>query len=670
MIVQTIPFYEFEDVNWNISGGKGERFDPHFLLRFSAVPEQLSGQLLSHPCGFQLAVWDKAAGSEYDRRFDRNQQNYFSVRDQDGSCRVLECALRMDQERQPYRIGFPLLLAGSQTEEHEFAVLFDGVYFQILCDGVVMDRECPEGTPCHLYGGPVSCTVFSPALHSWSLTNDLSGIRRREHRIVRDLPIQYYTPFGFNTWVGDVVPFCWKGRYHIFYLFDRRHHGSRRGKGAHEFWHLSTGDFKDWIDHGAVFELEEPWQSVGTGNAFAFRGKLHLSFGWHTERAKPFPETANLLFYRNLFQLGHTGEFGTDEIGSLTPGGASYAVSEDGIHFRQSRRLMHFLENPSIFVQPDGSLQLCQDGVWESDHLGDWRLVDRSFPPRGKESFARNCLDCPTRFQQNGWEYFMVGFTGFWGRPIGGDSAWIDFVERGWDPYDGSCVPMVFPDENGRLIEGGWLNGLGWGSCLLLREIISLGDGQIGKRWIPETLPEFEEGSCFTEQTALPAARDVLLEFSISADTPQFSLLFDGEGVPCEFRLLPAAGRAQWSFAPAGRPGEPLRSFREQLLQSPEKDSFTQFPDTPFFGCNYAKENLTVLPSRTISLRIIVHVDPKLNATILDAEIGGRYTMASMRTNLQIHSVRILQGSSSRIRLCPSKTCAGHEGNGVRKAFF
>ena len=63
MIVQTIPFYEFEDVNWNISGGKGERFDPHFLLRFSAVPEQLSGQLLSHPCGFQLAVWDKAAGS-------------------------------------------------------------------------------------------------------------------------------------------------------------------------------------------------------------------------------------------------------------------------------------------------------------------------------------------------------------------------------------------------------------------------------------------------------------------------------------------------------------------------------------------------------------------------------------------------------------------------------
>lgn len=653
MIIQTVSFYDFEHVNWNIPGEKNERFDPRFLLRFSAVPDQLNGRLLSHPCGFQLAVCDKAKGSEYERLFDRKQQNYPSIRGRDGSCRVLECALKMDQDVQPYRIGFPLLLAGSQTEEHEFAVLFDGVYFQILCDGIVMDRDSPEGTPRHLYEGSAVCTLFSPAVHSCSLTNDLSGIRRTERRIVRDLPIQYYTPFGFNTWVGDVVPFGWKGRFHIFYLFDRRHHGSRRGKGAHEFWHLSTADFREWIDHGAVFELEEPWQSVGTGNAFEFQGKLHLSFGWHTERAKPFPETANLLFYRNLFHLGHTGEFGTDEIGSLTPGGASYAVSEDGIHFRQSRRLMHFLENPSIFVQPDGSLQLCQDGIWESDHLGDWRLVDRSFPPQGKESFARNCLDCPTRFQLDNWEYFMVGFTGFWGRPVGKDSAWIDFTERGWDPYDGSCVPMVSADSNGRRIEGGWLNGLGWGSCLLLREIIPLGNGQLGKRWIPETLPEFEEGTTFAEQTALPPVRDVLLEFTISAEAPQFSLLFEGEGVPCEFRLLPSAGRAQWSSAPDGLPGKTLLTFREQVLRSPEKNSCTQFPDTPFFGRDYAKENLTVLPPQTIPLRIVIHADPKLNATILDAEIGGRYTMASMRTDLQIRSVRIRQGASGQSRLRP-----------------
>ena len=113
MIIQTIPFYDFEHVNWNIPGEKNERFDPRFLLRFSAVPDQLSGRLLSHPCGFQLAVYDKAKGSEHERLFDRKQQNYPSIRGRDGSCRVLECALKMDQDVQPYRIGFPLLLAGS-----------------------------------------------------------------------------------------------------------------------------------------------------------------------------------------------------------------------------------------------------------------------------------------------------------------------------------------------------------------------------------------------------------------------------------------------------------------------------------------------------------------------------------------------------------------------------
>ena len=65
------------------------------------------------------------------------------------------------------------------------------------------------------------------------------------------------------------------------------------------------------------------------------------------------------------------------------------------------------------------------------------------------------------------------------------------------------------------------------------------------------------------------------------------------------------------------------------------------------------KENLTVLPPQTIPLRIVIHADPKLNATILDAEIGGRYTMASMRTDLQIRSVRIRQGASGQSRLRP-----------------
>ena len=45
MIIQIVPFYDFEHVNWNIPGEKNERFDPRFLLRFSAVPGYAYGIL-------------------------------------------------------------------------------------------------------------------------------------------------------------------------------------------------------------------------------------------------------------------------------------------------------------------------------------------------------------------------------------------------------------------------------------------------------------------------------------------------------------------------------------------------------------------------------------------------------------------------------------------------
>lgn len=651
MITQTVQHRDFSNVKWNSPDSKNDVLDPQFLIVFRAVPAALDGALLTHPCGFGVAVSDKKKASPYDLQFNRRLQNYYSVHDPDGGCRVMEASLKMGQDTQPYRIGFPLALLADPDAEHEFAVLFDGVYFQILCDGIVMDRDCPEGTPHHIYEHRAVCSAGSSAISGFRLANDLSGIRKTEREIRRDVPIQFYTPYGFNTWIGDVVTYYFRDRFHIFYLFDRRHHGSRRGKGAHEFWHMSSGDLKDWADHGPVFELEEQWQSVGTGNAFEFQGKLHLSFGWHTERAKPYPETANLLFHQNLLRDGHTGEFRYEELGALTPGGASYAVSDDGIHFTPSRRLMHYLENPSIFVQPDGRLHLCQDGVWESDHLGDWRPLDTAFPPHGKESFARNCLDCPAYFKFGGWEYFMVGFTGFWGRPDEPGAAWIDFTERGWDTYDGTCVPMVSPFRGGRAIEGGWLNGNGWGSCLLLREFVALGDGRLGKKWVAESLPEFGNPQAFDRRTAISPGGDTLLECSVDSADGRLSVLFEGDGVPCEFLLDLAEGHAQWSAVTDGKsPSARIPTFREQALAAPEKTAYNQFPNTPFFGRDFARGNLSGFHA-PFRLRILIHADPKMNAAILDAEIAGTHTMASQRIDLFVSSVRVeLFGGSGSVR--------------------
>ena len=69
--------------------------------------------------------------------------------------------------------------------------------------------------------------------------------------------IQYWLPPGHNSWVGDVATLSYHGRYHVFYLYDRRHHQSKFGCGAHYFEHISTEDFRTWTEHEAATPLEE-----------------------------------------------------------------------------------------------------------------------------------------------------------------------------------------------------------------------------------------------------------------------------------------------------------------------------------------------------------------------------------------------------------------------------
>ena len=623
MIFQTIRQYDFS----RAASSTGACFDRDFFFVFYGRPAELNGVLMEQPeTGFAVRVTDKSGEPKNRLR----QLNYGSYIAADGSCRVLEAELRVAGDDEPYCVGFPLELAGAPECEHEFAVMFDGVRLQILCDGVVMDRDFPWGMPYASGDKPADYRLISPAIRNCRSGNDLSGIAVSEKMVQRDTSIQFYTPFGFNTWLGDVVVIRYRERFHLFYLQDRRHHGSRHNRGAHEFWHLSSRDLRDWVDHGPVFELDAQWQTTGTGNAFIWNDKLHLSFGWHTARHVPCFQTAKHLFFRNLAETGRTGEFRYGDLGDLLPIGAGYAVSEDGIHFQRTDHLIHYLENPSVFVQPGGRLQMIQLGVWESDHLGDWRLVRRDFPPSGKASFARNCLDCPAMFELAGWEYLAVGFTAFFGRRKG-DAEWRDFVREGIDPYDGSSVPMYTTWLDGRVIEGGWLGGMGWGSCLLLREMVALGNGKVGKKWVAESLPVFGEKQEFTGKTVIAPQGDTLFEFQLDPADGPFEIIFAGRGNSCKFRLDPAAKRASWTSEDCPE----VPTFREQASTAGSEDRFLDFPHTAYKSRNYVKENLSGL-DRPFSLRILVHADPKLDMPVLDAEIAGCHTMAAVRTDLTI----------------------------------
>src|SRR5262249_43190125 len=136
------------------------------------------------------------------------------------------------------------------TGEHEIVLNFSGVRWTLYTDGVLLDNDFPFGYPQW------------PARASWRLEPEY--VKQAALHVPALVPVpqpaptprvatvQYWTPPGHNSWVGDVVACFHHGRYHLLYLYDRRHHASKFGQGAHYFEHLSTADFRTWTEHEAA----------------------------------------------------------------------------------------------------------------------------------------------------------------------------------------------------------------------------------------------------------------------------------------------------------------------------------------------------------------------------------------------------------------------------------
>ncbi|RZJ70638.1 MAG: hypothetical protein EOO45_12585, partial [Flavobacterium sp.] len=226
---------------------------------------------------------------------DRKIQNYPAFPMPDGSIPVLEAALRLYSATEPkgsreMSVGIPLAMLKKPHGDHEVVLHFSGVRWTLYVDNELLDNDFPLGYPKWGSGSTwkinssfiSKAEIFFPGIEP-------KKVALRTPRITNE--IQYWTPQGHNTWVGDVATFYHKGRYHLFYLFDRRGHASKFGKGAHYFEHISTTDFKTWTEHEAATPIEHQWETFGTGTPFIFNNKLSLSYGLHTTRIYPKEQT-------------------------------------------------------------------------------------------------------------------------------------------------------------------------------------------------------------------------------------------------------------------------------------------------------------------------------------------------------------------------------------------
>ncbi len=551
--------------------------------------------------------------------------NYCNFKLSDGSIPVMEATVSLSSPEHPdwkqMTVGFPLACLKEPYGTHVFVLNFTGVRWMLYADGELMDLDFPFGYPD--WKTPRVLTIDPAAVQSVRLYASALQAEASSQKPSEQKEAQYWTPHGFNTWVGDVATGFYKGRYHLFYLLDRRHHSSKFGKGAHYFEHLSTADFKTWTEHEAAVLIENQWECIGTGTPFVFEGKLCLAYGLHTERICPLDQTTQPAQEAYLKAHGCTGAFSRDASG--TPVGSTYSVSEDGATFKKTWTFFHMCRNPSVYIDPDGKLRMLANsygrGMWESDRVDSgWRCISPDFPPGG---------DCTFFFRWGKYDHIIGGFRNLWSKPADApDSAYDDVVKKGLDFYDGLNVPCVTEVGGGRFILAGWTCDYGWGGHLALRELLQFPDGRIGSCWLPEVVPATGPSKALDATAKNRTGTDAfLLAFKSNPQkTSAGKLAVDlGNGTgACRFEIDLASNRAQFAQVKSDGATDRQKSLRE--------------------GCGingtrqFAIENL-IATDKPFPVRLIVKFDPKAGGSLIDAEIAGSRTMISFWPRLSVSDV-------------------------------
>ena len=563
---------------------------------------------------------------------DRKRQNYPSFKMADGSVPVLEATIKLHSTEHPdwseMTLGIPLAILGKQAAKHQVNLNFTGARWTMYVDDKLLDNDFPFGYPN--WGVSNKWKLDPEYVKEAAVSFPAITMRKQKmNKIISD-PIQYWTPEGHNSWVGDVATLFYKGRYHVFYLYDRRHHGSKFGCGGHYFEHLSTKDFRTWTEHEAATPLEEQWETIGTGVPFVFNDKLCISYGLHTTRIYPEEKTNLPAQWEYLKKYGHTGEFKQNGVPGF-PAGSTYSVSTDGVaDFKKSNIIFHPCENPSVYTDPEGKLRMManyhSNGIWESDSIeGGWHCISPGFPPGG---------DCTFFFRWGRFDYIIGGFTGLWSKPAEAPTtAFEDVVHKGFDFYDGSSVPSITEIQDGRFLMAGWIpiQG-GWGGNLIIRELVQYPDGRIGSKWMKEILPEAEKSNLLAQKIVqtkiLPTpAKSFMLTLEVhpsAVKKGRFAITFLPENrdqTSCELQIQLNNIRAQ--FAPGT-----LNDFSGTMKSLREGGS-------PHQVGNYAIENLIGV-DKPFTVRIIVKGDDKIGGSLIDAEISGQRTMITFRADLSV----------------------------------
>lgn len=589
--------------------------------------------------------------SEYEKR-----ECYHVYADENGDSPYVEAVIRLyrsedDAEGREMSLGLPLNLYPAFREP--VYLLFDGVRFAWIAGGEIVNRNFPVG----FLKMPAEEMSLSDGIKA-EICYDMNQLQSEEQTEIKKESIAFYSARGYSAWAGDIVNFYHDGVYHFLVLYDRYHHGSRFGGGAHSTYHMTTRDFIHWENYGEIYPLRHQWESFGTGTMFFFDGKYYYIHGFHTDRIIPTEQTGSPLMEERYRKDGvfHAVTYEELETYGRYPSGANYLVSEDGIHFVQGKKQIHCAENPSVYVDENGGLVMYAGygaaGVWQAPAVdGPWKMADRKIPG-GNSSPVGNSTECPSIFAWNGYKYIIMGFRGYWQSGLHNEE-YIDLAAVGEDIYDGLGVPMV-ANCDGRYILSGWVGGYGWAFVTQHRELVQHENGRLGIRWLPELTPNPAKLRKAAVMECVPAGSIFQLDRKTSyylecrvkpQENGRIGIAFSGAGKPCVFECNTPRQKVQMCESDRNDDftGE-VKALCEYIPEMP-KDC-TSVAQTAGQNVHTNSHDFAIVKVRELSaeysLKLILHYEKKSDSLIVDAEIGGGRTFISNRMYFTASTIRIL----------------------------
>jgi len=373
---------------------------------------------------------------------------------------------RMKEGRLIQSVSLELL---EKSRTRELFLVVTPAKISLYLDGVLVDEEWPPGLrqftlPLTLTTGTgvtASLEMETPGDHAVALRYGEVQIQQSWKKFFgthAGVP-PYFRPVGAGTHAGDCFPMYQDGRWHLFYLYDRRNHNSKFSYGGFSWGHISTTDLVHWTEHPPAVQVTEPWEgSIPTGSVIS-NGSEFLAF---------------------------TTPLNVVELPGAQPG-LRIARSPDGIHFTKGTNVVPnvALGDPDVFRMEDGRYGLITRGhekgvrkfaFHTSTDLFNWqREANCPF------DFAPDNCDCPHYFRMGSWHYFFSSRIARKSESL--DGPWIEI------PVSGLGIPKTAPWKDGRRLIAGSISDGGWGGDAILHELVQFPDGNLGDKFIDEMTP-------------------------------------------------------------------------------------------------------------------------------------------------------------------------------------